>query len=100
MWSAYLKDESIISPERDYLLTIHPTPAKYSTFLLFVQTHPEPIDAIDATQTNDDGEPVYSTEQLIALISTHKGPNAVHVTTGQAQEVYKILYKGNENGGV
>ena len=96
MWSAYLKDESIISPERDYLLTIHSTPAEYSTFLLFVQTHPDPVDAIDATQTNEDGEPVYSTEELIALISTHTGPSAVHITTGQAQEVYKILHVPEE----
>tara|TARA_R110000850_G_scaffold269167_2_gene401011 strand:- start:8737 stop:9015 length:279 start_codon:yes stop_codon:yes gene_type:complete len=87
-WVAYLKDESIISPERDYLLTIHPTPAEYSTFYLFVQAHPNPIDAIDATELG--------TDELIALISTHTGPNAVHVTTEQAQEVYKILHVPEE----
>mgnify|MGYP003655992723 CR=1 FL=1 len=90
MWSAYLKDESIISEERDYLLTIHSTPAEYSTFLLFVQTHPNPINAIDASELD--------TDELTALITTHTGPNAVHVTTGQAQAVYKLLHKGQENG--
>ena len=84
MWSAYLKDPLIISTERDYLLTIHSKPAEYSTFYLFVQTHPNPANAIDATELG--------TDELIALISTHTGPGAVNVTTGQAQEVYKLLH--------
>ena len=91
-WAAYLKNPSIVSPERDYLLTIHPTPAEYSTFYLFVETHPNPIDPIDATQTID-GEPEYTIDQLISLISTHTGPNAVHVSIGQSQEIYKLLHK-------
>ena len=81
-WSAYLKTGE--SSERDWLLANrHATPAEYSTFLLFVETHPNPIDAIDATQME--------TADLIALIDTHTGPSAVHVTRGQAQEIYKLL---------
>ena len=90
MWSAYLKDGNITSPERDYLLTVHKTPAEYSTFYLFVETHPNSVDAIDCTKTID-GEPEYTIDQLISLISTHTGPNAVHVSPGQATSVYNLL---------
>ena len=88
-WAAYLKTG--ISPEREDLLTVHETPAEYSTFYLFVETHPNPVDAIDCTQTID-GEPEYSIDQLIQLISTHTGPNAVHVSPGQATEIYNLLH--------
>ena len=88
-WSAYLKDTD--STELADMLQRFPTPAEYSTFYLFVDTHPNPIDAIDATQTNAEGEPEYTIEQLIALIDTHTGPGAVHVTRGQSQEIYRLL---------
>lgn len=95
-WAAYLKTG--ISPEREDLLQRFPTPAEYSTFLLFVETHPNPIDAIDCTKTiqSDDPEigsiPEYTIDQLISLISTHTGPNAVHVSPGQATEIYNLLH--------
>jgi len=90
MWAAYLKTG--ISEERDWLLANrHSNPAEYSTFLLFVETHPNPTDAIDCTKTID-GEPEYSIDQLISLISTHTGPNAVHVSPGQATEIYSLLH--------
>ena len=101
MWSAYLKgteEEPIISPEREDLLTRFPTPAEYSTFYLFVETHPSPTDAIDCTEMiySSDPEvgayPIYTIDQLISLISTHTGPNAVHITKGQATEIYNLLH--------
>lgn len=95
MWSAYLKTGG--SQEREDLLTRFPTPAEYSTFLLFVETHPNPTDPIDCTKTipSDDPEigstPEYTIDQLISLISTHTGPSAVHVSIGQATEIYNLL---------
>ena len=89
MWSAYLKTG--VSQEREDLLTRFPTPAEYSTFYLFVETHPNPIDPIDCTKTID-GEPEYTIDQLISLISTHTGPSAVHVSIGQATEIYNLLH--------
>ena len=88
LWAAYLKTGT--SPEREDLLTRFPTPAEYSTFYLFVETHPNPIDPIDCTKTID-GEPEYTIDQLISLISTHTGPSAVHVSIGQATEIYNLL---------
>ena len=88
--AAYVKDENLISPERDYILTnMHPTPAEYSTFYLICETHPNPVNPIDATE--------YETEDLIALISTHNTPNAVHVTLGQANTIYNLLYTSEED---
>ena len=94
--AAYIKHPELESPERDELLAKHPTPAEYSTFFLFCETHPNPVDAIDCTKTID-GESEYSTDDLIALISTHTTAQAVHVTLGQANTIYELLYTSEED---
>jgi len=82
MWATYLKTGENI--ERDWLLeNRHPTPAEYSTFLLFVETHPNPANPMDATEM--------AAEDLASLIPAHVGPNAVHISISQATEMYNIL---------
>lgn len=86
-----------------YLLTENPTPelialgekfpqaAEYpdQNIVLFAETSPNSVDAVDAS--------LLTTEELIGLISTHKTPNAVEMTVGQASAVYNILHVTDEN---
>ena len=84
MWATYKTAGE--STERDYMREKWPQSSVFESgggMYLFVETHPNPVDAVDATQL--------TTEQLIALIDTHAGPNAVHVTKSQASTVHAIL---------
>lgn len=84
MWSVYKIEGE--SPERDYMRNKWPQSSAFESgggMYLFVETHSTPVDAVDATKL--------TTEQLIALINTHTGPNAVHVTKSQASTVHAIL---------
>ena len=85
-WSAYLKDTD--STELADMLAKFPTPAEYSkdtprAFYLFVDTHPSPVNAIDATE--------YTTEQLINLLMTHSTDQGVLMTSDQATAVWNVL---------
>ena len=84
MWATYKTTGA--STERDYMREEWPQSSVFESgggMYLFVENHPNAVDAVDATQL--------TTEQLIALIDTHTGPNAVHVTKSQASAVHAIL---------
>ena len=84
MWSAYKTTGE--SPERDYLRAKWPLSSEFDSgggMYLFVETHPSPASPVDATEL--------TTDELLLLVGTHTGPNAVHVTKSQASTVHAIL---------
>ena len=96
-WSAYLhQDEIHTIPEREKLYQRHPTPSHFEkdgvyNIVLFTCSVLNPVNAIDVTGTNAEGEPEYTTEDLINLLMTHNTEQGVLMTSGQATAVYNVL---------
>ena len=95
-WSAYLHQDAIHTiPEREELYQRHSTPSHFEkgdyNIVLFTCSVPNPVNPIDVTGTNAEGEPEYDTEALIDLLRTHSTDQGVLMTAGKATAVYNVL---------
>ena len=67
-WSAYLKEHLVAeSPEREDMLERFPTPADYGDYYVFVATHPNATDEVDADIVFADAmpEPTEASKEVV-----------------------------------
>jgi len=102
LWAAHISNnkpgEQIQpeSPELEELLARHPNAAHYFkegvyNIRLVTCSVDNPVNPIDVTGTNEEGEPEYTTEDLINLLMTHNTEQGVLMTSSQATAVYNVL---------
>jgi len=83
-------------PERGRLFVKHENPSHFVKkglydINLFTCSLFDHVNPIDVTGTNAEGEPEYTTEDLINLLMTHNTEQGVLMTSGQATAVYNVL---------
>jgi len=108
-WSAYVsntkpgEERQPESAELEELLARHPGASHFYkdglyNIRLITCSVDNPVNAIDVTKTNTEGEPEYTTEDLINLLMTHSTDQGVLMTSGQATAVYNVLHVPTEEG--
>jgi len=86
------------SPELEELLARHPGASHFYkegekgyNIRLVTCSVDNPVSPIDVTGINAEGEPEYTTEDLINLLMTHNTEQGVLMTRSQATAVYNVL---------
>ena len=102
LWSAYNSNTKPDgpklpeSPELEELLARHPGAAHYFkegvyNIRLVTCSVDNPVNPIDVTGYNAEGDLEYTTEDLINLLMTHNTEQGVLMTSSQATAVYNVL---------